>query len=102
MFSWCLPICFSLVSHFFLYTTTLYVCSVANTVKRAVLIWLSVLWFGNAVTFLSGLGTIIVTVGVFLYNQARRHDDVPTPHYADRQAVGNGTIAANDATVRDM
>lgn len=45
--------------------------SVANTVKRAVLIWLSVLVFGNKVTFLSGLGTFVVIAGVFLYNHAR-------------------------------
>lgn len=38
------------------------------------MIWLSVLWFGNQVTFLSGLGTIIVTMGVFIYNKAREID----------------------------
>ncbi|KAK3759117.1 hypothetical protein RRG08_040671 [Elysia crispata] len=48
--------------------------SVANTVKRAFLIWLSVILFGNPVTFLSGLGTIIVTVGVLLYTKAKEHD----------------------------
>ena len=45
-----------------------------NTVKRALLIWLSVLWFGNKVTLLSGLGTLTVTFGVFLYNKARAID----------------------------
>ncbi|CAN7988333.1 unnamed protein product, partial [Ixodes pacificus] len=45
--------------------------SVANTVKRALMIWLSILVFGNDVTFLSGLGTLVVTAGVFLYNHAR-------------------------------
>ena len=48
--------------------------SVCNTVKRAMLIWLSVLCFGNQVTLLSGLGTITVTFGVFLYNKARAMD----------------------------
>lgn len=48
--------------------------SVANTAKRALLIWLSVVVFGNAVTFLSGLGTGIVLVGVVLYNQARHYE----------------------------
>ena len=43
--------------------------SVANTGKRALLIWLSVLLFGNPVTFLSGLGTLIVICGVLLYNK---------------------------------
>ena len=45
--------------------------SVANTVKRALLIWLSVLIFHNPVTFLSGFGTITVIFGVVLYNEAR-------------------------------
>lgn len=44
--------------------------SVANTGKRAFLIWTSVLLFGNEVTFLSGLGTSIVILGVLLYNVA--------------------------------
>lgn len=46
--------------------------SVANTVKRALLIWLSVLIFGNHVSQLSALGTVLVILGVFLYNQARQ------------------------------
>ena len=46
--------------------------SVANTLKRALLIWLSVLYFGNAVTWLSGLGTAVCIGGVFSYNHARR------------------------------
>ena len=44
--------------------------SVANTGKRAFLIWTSILLFGNEVTFLSGLGTAIVILGVLLYNIA--------------------------------
>ena len=49
-------------------------CSVANTVKRAFLIWISVILFGNPVTFLSGLGTMTVTIGVLLYTKAKEHD----------------------------
>ncbi|XP_030761373.1 solute carrier family 35 member E2B-like [Sitophilus oryzae] len=49
--------------------------SVANTAKRAFLIWLSVFMFGNPVTPLSGLGTITVIVGVFLYIVAQERDD---------------------------
>lgn len=45
--------------------------SLSNTVKRALMIWLSVLVFGNHVTALSGLGTCFVLVGVLLYNRAR-------------------------------
>lgn len=47
--------------------------SVSNTVKRAVLIWLSVLVFGNQVTALGAVGTIMVTCGVFLYQKAKNH-----------------------------
>lgn len=46
--------------------------SVANTVKRACLIWLSVIIFGNPVTFLSGLGTMTVIVGVLCYTKAKQ------------------------------
>ena len=49
-------------------------CSVANTAKRAFLIWLSVMLFGNEVTILSGLGTSIVISGVLLYNKAQDYD----------------------------
>ena len=48
--------------------------SVANTVKRAILIWLSVLVFGNEVSILSAAGTVVVIMGVFLYNQARHYE----------------------------
>lgn len=48
--------------------------SVANTGKRAFLIWTSVILFGNEVTFLSGLGTLVVILGVLLYNMALRVD----------------------------
>lgn len=48
--------------------------SVANTVKRALLIWISVLIFHNPVTFLSGFGTLTVIFGVILYNEARDID----------------------------
>ncbi|KAI4466286.1 solute carrier family 35 [Holotrichia oblita] len=49
--------------------------SVANTAKRALLIWFSVIMFDNPVTPLSGLGTIIVIAGVFLYLKAQEYDD---------------------------
>lgn len=51
--------------------------SVANTVKRALLIWLSVLIFHNPVTFLSGVGTLIVILGVILYNEGRDREKKP-------------------------
>ena len=40
--------------------------------KRALLIWLSIIYFGNPVTPLSAVGTIICIGGVFAYNHARR------------------------------
>ena len=40
------------------------------------LIWFSVLVFGNTVTPLSALGTIIVTVGVFLYQRASHYEKI--------------------------
>lgn len=49
-------------------------CSVANTTKRACLIWLSVLLFGNPVTLWSGIGTAVVIAGVLLYSKAREVD----------------------------
>jgi len=48
--------------------------SVCNTAKRATAIWLSVLVYGNEITFLGGLGTVVVIVGVLLYNRARRYE----------------------------
>lgn len=48
--------------------------SVANTAKRAFLIWLSIIMFGNPVTLLSGLGTFIVIFGVVMYNKAQEYD----------------------------
>lgn len=49
--------------------------SVANTAKRAFLIWLSVVMFGNQVTLLSAVGTITVIAGVFMYIKAQEYDD---------------------------
>lgn len=46
--------------------------SVCNTVKRAIAIWLSVWFYGNPVSLLGGLGTVLVTIGVLLYNRAKQ------------------------------
>ncbi|XP_014209480.1 solute carrier family 35 member E2-like [Copidosoma floridanum] len=48
--------------------------SVANTGKRAFLIWLSIFLFNNPVTNLSALGTLLVIAGVLLYNKAQEYD----------------------------
>ncbi|XP_014256942.1 solute carrier family 35 member E2B-like [Cimex lectularius] len=54
--------------------------SVANTAKRALLIWASVIMFGNPVTGLSALGTCTVIFGVLLYNKAREIDTLSARH----------------------
>jgi len=59
--------------------------SVANTAKRAFLIWLSVLLFGNPVTLLSGLGTCTVIVGVLLYNKAQEYDRLKLNKVSDHR-----------------
>jgi solute carrier family 35 protein E2 len=46
--------------------------SVANTLKRALLVWASVLYFGNPVTHSGIVGILMVVAGVFLYNHVRR------------------------------
>ncbi|ESO07911.1 hypothetical protein HELRODRAFT_150388, partial [Helobdella robusta] len=48
--------------------------SVCNTVKRAMAIWLSIYFYGNPVTFLGGVGTVVVILGVLFYNKAREHE----------------------------
>ncbi|CAM2716302.1 unnamed protein product [Rotaria socialis] len=51
--------------------------SVANTIKRALMIWISIIIFHNPVTFLSGAGTFIVMLGVILYNEGRDVEKKP-------------------------
>jgi solute carrier family 35 protein E2 len=52
--------------------------SVCNTVKRALLIWLSVSVFHNPVAPLSGLGMLLVSGGVLLYTYAQQTTQQPT------------------------
>lgn len=47
-------------------------CSVASTAKHALSIWLSIIIFGNEITSLSAVGTVLVTAGVLLYNKAKQ------------------------------
>ena len=46
----------------------------ANTLKRALLIWFSVVIFGNPVTLLSAVGTATVLLGVLCYNRAQQSE----------------------------
>ncbi|XP_029433760.1 solute carrier family 35 member E2A-like [Rhinatrema bivittatum] len=48
--------------------------SVASTVKHALSIWLSIIVFSNKITSLSAIGTVLVIVGVLLYNKARQYE----------------------------
>ncbi|XP_043225764.1 solute carrier family 35 member E2B-like [Amphibalanus amphitrite] len=65
--------------------------SVANTLKRALLIWFSVVIFGNPVTLLSAVGTAIVLVGVLCYNRAQQYEAAagapPLPPAGEPEAV---------------
>ena len=71
--------------------------SVANTVKRALLIWLSVLIFHNPVTFFSGFGTLIVIFGVILYNEARNIEKKrSTPTNLPNLETNNSVITWRD------
>ena len=45
--------------------------SVANTVKRSMLIFATILYFGNPITYLNVGGMVLVSVGVFFYNRMR-------------------------------
>jgi solute carrier family 35 protein E2 len=45
--------------------------SVANTIKRGMLIWLSVMAFGNQISSLNWLGTALVIVGVMVHSKAQ-------------------------------
>ncbi|XP_055023485.1 solute carrier family 35 member E2A [Misgurnus anguillicaudatus] len=46
--------------------------SVASTVKHALSIWLSIIVFSNPITVVSAVGTVMVFVGVLLYNKAKQ------------------------------
>ncbi|XP_043917690.1 solute carrier family 35 member E2A-like [Protopterus annectens] len=47
--------------------------SVASTVKHALSIWLSIIVFGNKITYASAIGTLLVIIGVLLYNKAKQY-----------------------------
>ena len=50
--------------------------SVCNTLKRALLIWFSVIIFQNQVGFVSAIGTFMVIFGVLFYNQSKNMERV--------------------------
>mmetsp|Transcript_61035 Transcript_61035/g.176763 ORF Transcript_61035/g.176763 Transcript_61035/m.176763 type:complete len:397 (+) Transcript_61035:65-1255(+) len=62
--------------------------SVVNTLKRALLIWISILVFHNKVTPFAGLGTVVCLSGALWYNFARQASSAPTSNGAMHK---NGT-----------
>ncbi|XP_073459031.1 solute carrier family 35 member E2B [Aquarana catesbeiana] len=60
--------------------------SVASTVKHALSIWLSIIVFGNRITSLSAIGTVLVIIGVMLFNKAKQHQ---------RETIRMMTVPAN-------
>ncbi|XP_056452808.1 solute carrier family 35 member E2A-like [Gadus chalcogrammus] len=46
--------------------------SVASTVKHALSVWLSIIVFSNHITLLGAAGSVLVLLGVLLYNRARQ------------------------------
>jgi solute carrier family 35, member E2 len=48
--------------------------SVCNTLKRAVLIWFSVIIFQNQVGYMSAIGTFLIISGVLFYNNSKTLD----------------------------
>ncbi|XP_041508687.1 solute carrier family 35 member E2A [Microtus oregoni] len=63
--------------------------SVASTVKHALSIWLSIIVFGNKITSLSAIGTVLVTVGVLLYNKARQYQQETMQSLATASSRGS-------------
>ncbi|XP_020493843.1 solute carrier family 35 member E2A [Labrus bergylta] len=47
--------------------------SVASTVKHALSVWMSIIVFSNHISILNAFGTVLVFIGVFLYNKARQN-----------------------------
>ncbi|KAJ8257610.1 hypothetical protein GJAV_G00187660 [Gymnothorax javanicus] len=75
--------------------------SVASTVKHALSIWLSVIVFGNRITLLSAMGTVLVIIGVMLYNKARRSQRdalqaLAQAAEADQKPLQEGDVKASD------
>lgn len=64
--------------------------SVSNTVKRAGLIWFSILVFGNKVTPLNLFGTALVVAGVFLYQRARIKEQTDRMRMISQEKLNHG------------
>ena len=89
----------SLATHYLQNISSIYVLAqcnllshqVASTFKRLVVIFGSVLYFGNPITLLNALGMATALAGFFLYGMSR--------HYRDRYPKrGRGSFAAASAS----
>lgn len=76
--------------------------SVASTVKHALSIWLSIIVFSNPITLLSAVGTMMVFVGVMLYNKAKQvqrntlQDLVQSADLDHRPLLQESSVKASD------
>ena len=68
--------------------------SVANTVKRSLLIFLSILHFGNRVTTYNVLGMMTVMAGVGVYSYAKTHYPPQSSVGKDGSIVELGTVTS--------
>lgn len=80
--------------------------SVASTVKHALSIWLSIIVFSNPITVVSAIGTLMVFVGVLLYNKAKQFQrDALIQHALDQSTeaeqkpmIQNGDVTSTKLT----
>ncbi|XP_048067099.1 solute carrier family 35 member E2A-like [Megalobrama amblycephala] len=74
--------------------------SVASTVKHALSIWLSIIVFSNPITVVSAVGTVLVFVGVLLYNKAKQMQrDTLVQHALNQSAEDEQKHAIHDGDV---
>ncbi|XP_051964206.1 solute carrier family 35 member E2A-like [Xyrauchen texanus] len=70
--------------------------SVASTVKHALCIWLSIIVFSNPITAVSAVGTVMVFVGVLLYNKAKqiqRDALIQSAEYEQKPLIQDGVTS---------
>lgn len=70
--------------------------SVASTVKHALSIWLSIIVFSNPITLVSAAGTVMVFLGVLLYNKAKQMQRESLMQHALEQSQQKPTDGAGD------
>ncbi|KAI2661212.1 Solute carrier family 35 member E2A [Labeo rohita] len=77
--------------------------SVASTVKHALSIWLSIIVFSNPITLVSAAGTVMVFVGVLLYNKAKQMQrDTLIQHALDQSAESEQKPMIQDGDIKSV